>query len=92
MFESDPMSSFLLPRLTSNVAFKAGSSKQGKALRASVDSNWVVASHLVEIQNLNLAKNIFTGSMGKMISQLQARYSKRTVVPERPTGSKNRIK
>ena len=30
-------------RVTSNVALKAGSSQQGKALRASVDSNCVTA-------------------------------------------------
>jgi len=30
-----------------NLAFSAGSSKHGKALRASVGSNCVVASHLV---------------------------------------------
>jgi hypothetical protein len=34
--------------LISNVALKAGSSKQGKARRAFPGSNWVVASHLEE--------------------------------------------
>ncbi len=30
-------------RVTANVALRSGSSKQGKARRASVDWNWVVA-------------------------------------------------
>jgi len=38
----------------SNVALKAGSSKQGKARRAFVGSNWVVASHLEEKRTIIL--------------------------------------
>jgi hypothetical protein len=39
--------------LISNVAFRAGSSKQGKARRAFPGSNWVVASHLHEQNNMD---------------------------------------
>ena len=42
------MKIFFFLILISNVALKAGSSKQGKARRACVGSNWVVASHLEE--------------------------------------------
>ena len=45
MFDSDDMS-FNLPRLTSNLALRAGSSMHGKALRASVGWNWVMAKYL----------------------------------------------
>ena len=34
------------PRVMSKVAFRAGSSRQGNAWRASVGWNWVTASHL----------------------------------------------
>ena len=40
------------PRVTLNVAFMAGSSKQGKALRASVASNCVTAKYLLNSSNL----------------------------------------
>lgn len=36
-----------------NVALRAGSSKQGKARRAFPGSNWVVASHLHEQNNID---------------------------------------
>lgn len=39
--------------LISNVALRAGSSKQGKARRAFPGSNWVVASHLYEQNNMD---------------------------------------
>jgi hypothetical protein len=39
--------------LMSNLALRAGSSKQGKARRAFPGSNWVVASHLYEQNNVD---------------------------------------
>lgn len=45
MFERDITCCFLV-KVTLSVAFMAGSSKQGNALRASVDSNCVVARYL----------------------------------------------
>jgi len=45
MFEIDDIS-LVLPKLTSNFALNAGSSKHGKALRASVGSNCVTATYL----------------------------------------------
>jgi hypothetical protein len=39
--------------LISNVALRAGSSKQGKARRAFPGSNWVVASHLNKQNNMD---------------------------------------
>lgn len=44
----------LRPSVTVNVAFIFGSSKQGNARRASVDSNWVTASHLLAMPYLQL--------------------------------------
>jgi hypothetical protein len=45
MFEMEDIS-LSRPRLTSNLAFKAGSSMHGKARRASVGWNWVIAMNL----------------------------------------------
>lgn len=38
------------PSVIRNVAFKSGSSKQGKTRRASVGSNWVDAMYLMLIE------------------------------------------
>jgi hypothetical protein len=40
-----------------NLALSAGSSKQGKALRASVDWNCVTATHLIRAEQTHSANN-----------------------------------
>lgn len=53
------------PSATVKFAFILGSSKQGKARRASVDSNWVTANHLVS-HNKNCVESINLQCNGKI--------------------------